>query len=267
MAWHRRGKEEIFYRSRRIGKRVHRDYVGGGEIGMIAERVDRCLRRERTRELAAQRRITEALGELLKLHSEWESVIRLRLHAQFLVRGFYQHHRSEWRRRNMTAKSESGPATIPLTTTLSTVDELRQLVSDANAGDTSALNELTAALRRNPDIVSETLDLEGHCLQQALDLICGTNAVVRKAILIKLKTIEDEIAGPGSSYGLFLVAKRVSMGWLVLQAAELLCQGALDGPAIPKRWLQFRDSAEYRYLYALKVAEGTKRILADYAMR
>lgn len=266
MAWQLHGKEKVYYRSRRVGHRVHRDYVGRGEVGIIAERIDRCLRRERKRQQAELRRIRMALQKLLATWFRWERVVRMAIRAHLLVRGFYQHHRHEWRRRSMTTTSDS-PATIRLPTSGTTETEIHQLVDDANRGDVAALAAVRAHLQRNPHVVESVLNLEFQCRDQALDLICEKNSVVREALLVKMGQLELDIGGPNPSVGIFLASKRVSIAWLALHAADLLCETQFATGAVPKRWLDYRESAERRYLAALKCLEGVRSMLADLASR
>jgi hypothetical protein len=53
MGWERRGKDGqrlVYYRKKRVGKRVFSVYIGSGEVGELAEREDR-ERREAVRKV------------------------------------------------------------------------------------------------------------------------------------------------------------------------------------------------------------------------
>ncbi len=255
MAWHRHRRQDVYYRSRRCGEQVHRIYIGGGNVGVMAERIDRCLRRERKRNQLARRKVTEELLQLLTDLWHWDRHTRRLMQAELLSRGYYLHHRSGWRRRQMNATKQDWPNTIRFPASVSSTEAFAQLVERANAGDKVALEELGALLKNNPNVVATVTDLEARCLDRALDLLCAQNTVVREAFRVKMETLERELAGPYPTAAIRHGAKRVVMAWLALQAADCRCADASQQNDIPRRWQDARDSAERRYLSALRSLE------------
>ncbi len=254
MAWHRHRRQDVYYRSRRCGEQVQRIYIGSGEAGAMAERIDRCLRRERKRNQLARRRVTAELRQLLTDLWLWDRHTRRLMQAELLLRGFYLHHRSEWRRRQMNETAKDWPNTIRFPASVNSTEAFAQLVERANAGDKVALEEVRTLLNNNPTVVATVTDLEARCLDRALDLLCAQNNIVREAFRVKMETLERELAGPYPTPAIRYGAKRVVMAWLALQAADCHCADAAQNE-IPRRWQDARDSAERRYLAALKTLE------------
>jgi hypothetical protein len=98
MGWDR----GCYTRSIRVNGRVHREYVGGGEIGLLAAAADadrRALRAEKARAWELQKTQLEALDAELEALDE---VAGLLTHAAFVAAGYHQHKR-QWRRKRVKA--------------------------------------------------------------------------------------------------------------------------------------------------------------------
>lgn len=100
MAWERRkGRGAYYTRSRKVGGRVVREYIGTGAVAALAaelDRMERERRRQREREWRETRRRLEALeAEMRALEVNSDRVVR----AELAVAGYHQHARGEWRRR------------------------------------------------------------------------------------------------------------------------------------------------------------------------
>ena len=100
MGWETRARGGRYYtRSRKVGGRVVREYVGMGRVAELAAMLDAAERRERT---AARQRLREAeaadapaFAALAELGAAFDG-----LAAAFLIgAGYRRHHRGEWRRR------------------------------------------------------------------------------------------------------------------------------------------------------------------------
>ena len=88
-----------YYRSRRAGRRVLKEYVGAGRLAELAAAVDARERAERRAaedaERAAMRRMDAADAEVDDLCHRVELLVR----ATLLAAGYHQHDRGAWRRR------------------------------------------------------------------------------------------------------------------------------------------------------------------------
>jgi len=96
MAWERRGKQQFYYRSRKINGRVVRSYLGRGDRAKRAALED--AKKKATREHdRAERLEWEAMdSQIAQLHQ----LTKLLSLSHLVNAGFYQHHRGgEWRRR------------------------------------------------------------------------------------------------------------------------------------------------------------------------
>ena len=100
MGWERRGPSGPYYtRSRRVGDRVVREYVGGGQLGAFAAGYDEEQRRTRAAAVAALRAEEAEWAEADGQMEELESATNLLMRAALIVAGYHQHARGAWRKR------------------------------------------------------------------------------------------------------------------------------------------------------------------------
>src|SRR5688572_20767394 len=100
MGWETRGRGRYYTRSRRVGGRVVREYLGFGETGERAALADarrRAQRQaERLRRLENRARLAAAEQPLIDFCEAAELLAR----AVLLTANFHRHDRGEWRRRH-----------------------------------------------------------------------------------------------------------------------------------------------------------------------
>jgi hypothetical protein len=98
MAWERRGDGHYYYQSERdkTGK-VHKRYVGTGDIAETIAHADEAIRRHREEQRARAREELEHMRNLaapgLELHEAVDTLV-----AAHLVAAKFHRHRGEWRR-------------------------------------------------------------------------------------------------------------------------------------------------------------------------
>ena len=105
MGWEtRRGQGRYYTRSRKVGGRVVREYVGTGLVGELAaladaeDRARRCAERERLEQaMAALAGPDAALAELSRVADALATM-------HLLAAGYRCHHRGAWRKRRATSK-------------------------------------------------------------------------------------------------------------------------------------------------------------------
>lgn len=107
MGWERRQRGgQYYYRSRRVGGRVIKEYLGAGSEAKLAAGVDSLRRKQRKEKRDAERQdrqsYEDALGPLQDFLARCKSIARARL----LLAGYHQHDRGEWRRRDDRAKAK-----------------------------------------------------------------------------------------------------------------------------------------------------------------
>lgn len=99
MSWERRGRRRYYFRARKVQGKVVKQYVGRGPKAetTAAEDARERAKREAIRCSAAEEQQRhEALEELVgNLSRQTEKM----LNAALVAAGYYQHNRSEWRRR------------------------------------------------------------------------------------------------------------------------------------------------------------------------
>jgi hypothetical protein len=100
MAWETRARGGRYYtRSRKVGGRVVREYVGRGLVGELAAREDAARRAARETAAEARRRdrlTARALGDLV---AGLDALADDLTSATLAAAGYHRHDRGAWRRR------------------------------------------------------------------------------------------------------------------------------------------------------------------------
>jgi hypothetical protein len=97
MGWEERRGRLYYYRSVRKGKRVRKEYAGGGSLGQLAAQIDELERLQREEEEASWREEQERLQRSAGFLRELEEAAEILIRAQLLVAGFHKR-KGEWRR-------------------------------------------------------------------------------------------------------------------------------------------------------------------------
>lgn len=98
MAWVVRGNGRYYYRSRRVGKRFVKDYLGGGLAGELAAQQDAEIRERRRREKAEVTHLATTLQDAEDLLAELDRGVELLVATEMLAGGFHRHGKT-WRRK------------------------------------------------------------------------------------------------------------------------------------------------------------------------
>lgn len=100
MGWETRERGGRYYtRSRKVGGRVVREYVGGGPAGELAAAEDAAARGRRAEEAAALRTIEERDAAALDVLAELGALLEGLAAALLVGAGYRRHKRGEWRKR------------------------------------------------------------------------------------------------------------------------------------------------------------------------
>jgi hypothetical protein len=98
--WEKRERGGLYYtRSRKVGGRVVREYVGTGPLAKLVAEMDALERRQREKEAEAwqvERGRVETLDEPTEGLCE---ATELLTRATLLAAGYHQHKRGQWRKR------------------------------------------------------------------------------------------------------------------------------------------------------------------------
>ena len=99
MGWER---GRYYTRSRKVGGRVVREYIGCGAFGSLAAQLDEVERHRRQTEAEQTRRLKADLAErdapLDALAADCDLLVR----GTLLAAGYRRHHRGEWRKKRGT---------------------------------------------------------------------------------------------------------------------------------------------------------------------
>jgi hypothetical protein len=100
MGWEKRERGGPYYtRSRKIGGRVVREYVGGGTLGHLAALQDAQERQWREEEADMWNEERERLEALVAPVEDLCEATEILYRAALLAAGFRRHQRGEWRRK------------------------------------------------------------------------------------------------------------------------------------------------------------------------
>ena len=100
MGWERRERGGLYYtRTRKVGGRVVREYVGGGVLGHIAALQDAQERRRREQEAGLWNEERDRLEALVAPIEQLCEATDILCQAALLSAGFRRHQRGEWRRK------------------------------------------------------------------------------------------------------------------------------------------------------------------------
>ena len=98
MGWEERRGRLYYYRSVREGKRVRKEYGGGGALGQLAAQLDELKRLQRKEEEASWREEWDRLQRSAAFLQELEEAAEVLTRAYLLASGCHQY-KSQWRRK------------------------------------------------------------------------------------------------------------------------------------------------------------------------
>lgn len=99
MGWEtrERGTGSYYYRSKRVGGRVRKEYQGHGRLGQLAAKLDKIERQEKAEEAAFWKQERERLKREAGFLLELEGAAKILTTAQLLAVGCHKY-KGEWRR-------------------------------------------------------------------------------------------------------------------------------------------------------------------------
>ena len=99
MGWETRRNRTYYYRSRKVGGRVIKEYIGAGPLAELAATQDAADRAERTAASAAKRSTRAELDAVDAPVDAFAATLESLTRARLLLAGYHRHHGGEWRRR------------------------------------------------------------------------------------------------------------------------------------------------------------------------
>ncbi|MFL5762234.1 MAG: hypothetical protein ACJ789_21245 [Thermomicrobiales bacterium] len=100
MAWETRQRGGHYYtRSRKVGGRVVREYIGAGLAGERAAAEDATRRAQHAAAAKNRRAEQERLTDLGATLTAFDVVTETLAQAALMIAGYHRHHRGPWRKR------------------------------------------------------------------------------------------------------------------------------------------------------------------------
>jgi hypothetical protein len=100
MGWEKRDRGGLYYtRSKKVGGRVVREYVGGGILGHLAALQDAQERQRREGEAALWKEEREKLEALVAPVEDLCEAAETLYRAALVAAGYRRHQRGQWRRK------------------------------------------------------------------------------------------------------------------------------------------------------------------------
>jgi hypothetical protein len=297
MGWDTHSGRQYYTRTRRVGGRFVRQYLGRGEVGELAAAADACRRAQRhiqAEHQRAERVRWQAADQLLR---ELVGGVALLVRAAVLVAGYRQHARGEWRRRRMDTTTKATPplkgrepapldpqaarggtpdagpppeaqdrqAETPQAAAPSAEQileqRLRELARRVEQGDPAARAELRQALDDNPRVWQTHANLALQAQEAWLGLAADPDRLLREALRRNLEELQADLAGPEPSPVERLLVGRAAALWLQVHHADLAAAQARGTPAALRELQLRQESAERRFQAAIKQLAVVRKLL------
>lgn len=97
MGWENRNGRQVYYRKKRIGKRVVSEYVGSGEVVTMLAALDERERKQAKRQRREWRKVMEGEAGVDALMRDAGRIVKALTDATFAVNG-YRRHKGQWRK-------------------------------------------------------------------------------------------------------------------------------------------------------------------------
>jgi hypothetical protein len=252
-----RGSRAIYYRKRWHQGRVISEYVGSGDLAMLAYALDQADRREQQ----AQRRVqqqqlsqidqTTAPPAALLDHAH---IVRSLVRAVLEAHGYHQHKR-QWRKRRMHQLTDGKPTRAEFSALFARVS-----AEGSTDADRTALRRVVAA---HPEY-GRAFDLAVLALGQLIESTSANQAGVAIATG-RMDALRAELSGPAPSVLERLLVDQVLLDYFYLntiayQCAKLMSAGTTSiatFEALERRL----TAAQGRYLRAIESLARVRRLL------
>jgi len=264
MGWEYRGPHGPYYtRSRKVGGRVVREYIGAGEAGERAARRDATARRRRIRECAARRQQREGLMAAGRTAHAIINALDAEARRMLAAAGFYQHHAGEWRRRRRRIQEAQVEKQDKQSNQIRTTADIPKLLKRCHEGDKAALRELIARLSGNGlDEILGSHGLAAMAEDAWLDASFGDNHLRKALAAEQLRRMRVTLAGPEPSpLEQILVDKAVLCWFEALTADTIAATRAGELTRDQAEMLQKRqDRSHARFLSAIRTLAQVRKL-------
>ena len=99
MAWESRRNKSYYYRKRKVGGKVHSEYIGTGFAALLAEQVNERVKAEAEAKRCEWQAIRDEQQRLDQIVADFGQLATAYADAVLLLNGYRQHKRGEWRKK------------------------------------------------------------------------------------------------------------------------------------------------------------------------
>lgn len=224
MGWEYRGSNRYFYKARRVGRRVVKEYVGGGRVAELSAQLHGY--EKQIARLAATEYLLDRIGREADaaFAVEFDALCGRAIGRWLTALGFHRHHRGAWRRRRgfrgvkPVQLTRRAPFDEWNTDTLKAAGGFppKDLLDRAAEGDAEVLPALERHLDENPACVPLFGDIGRQALVRVIRAVANGNLTFERAMLRQAGALRRRLAGEAPSAPEVLLAERATMRWLTL---------------------------------------------------
>lgn len=222
MALEHRGSGVYYYTSRRIGRRVVKEYGGSGRPAVLCSQYDALMREKHRLERHRKRWKLDSIRIGISAQRDWLAAID-QVVAEALEKSGWHRVRRQWRRKRGENVSELSNLT-ELTWVSSELIEAAgqidpQTEEKASKKDKEALKAVDKFLD-NPAAKAFWGDMGRYVLNTWVKHFAGTNEVMRRGLIRFASDLRASLAGPNPNALEQLVAERVVLAWFFANWSE-----------------------------------------------
>jgi len=144
------------------------------------------------------------------------------------------------------------------------VDELRWFLDRARQGDDSVLPKLREILDTRPELWQYYGDLALHTQRAWIDLIAGTDLMLKESVALKAREMKSELAGQNPSKLELLLSDRAVACFLQLSHADARAAEAMSDGSCKQLidfWSKRQNGANKRFTTSLGALATLRRLL------
>ncbi len=221
MAWEARGNRQYYYRSRRVGNRVRKEYLGRGLTAKLADDDDIRSRASRQEQRIEVRTFEDSFRLLVQSFHVVSSACREAFHALHYAAGYRKTKSYNWRKYK-DVRMESDKATTELSSNQTTPrpaelsgvsTTLDQILQPIREGRKDLIPVLRSVLQRNPHLWEGPGDIARRTLTAWAIRHSGNDDLLREQLLLGANQLRYELLTEDSTSAEKLLVERV----LVLQ--------------------------------------------------
>ena len=262
MGLEHRGGGVYYYRSRRVGRRVVKEYVTSGPAAVLIAQLegldtqrrefarwkkrDRAARRQRTaaRVIALLTRATRLVGEALRA-SGWHP------------------HRREWRKKRGFVVTTDLAILTQTWVTEQLAPHAGRLdpdtIAKAAKGDRSVLPAVEQYLG-NPAATALWGDTGRHLLRKWVKLYAGTDVLTEQAVIRFASDLRSRLAGPTPTALEQLLAERVVLAWVAVGYFERWYANRLDKELMYREHEHHQKTVGFAHRQLLAAARALAKV-------